>query len=322
MTQIGEGISPPAFFADDSHSDKTCPWCKKENPPPSQPAMLAPSPETDGPMAANSGGKLRSNLNKSGDKEVKDREFTLKFEAAHKINYRDGGKDKKMQTYRETTIEKGPYKLQYAPHHLIPGNESLAGNPLVAYLGDDDVIKEFSDGVASKIKKDQSANYDVNRAENGVWLPSPYALSMSNKWPTLPGLKVLAEQNDLSAQSTEEFKHAYVDAAIANSSKHQFHMRHTDYSREVEQVLEKLAKRLAKAPFTNCPEAKKDADSDKLDAPLGLPEKLDQISTSLKGLLTGPVWRAPYYADDNLMSEYITRKKLEKSTEKFNSPSI
>ena len=135
---------------------------------------------------------------------------------------------------------------------MIPGNESLKGSKIVAYLGDNNVIKHYKKGVSSKIKDDHTVGYDVNRAENGVWLPSPYALSMSNQWPSLIGVMVVKKRlGETVANETEAFKHAYVAEAIRVSGNDQFHMRHSDYSNEVRKGLIISSSMLPRSGFIN-----------------------------------------------------------------------
>src|SRR6185503_4268509 len=148
-----------------------------------------------------------------------------------------------VRIYKKTRAEV-PYDLQYAPHHLIPGNESLKGNAVVCFLGDDPSIEEFKGGQSSVIKEGFSTGYDVNLAENGVWLPSPYALSMKNEWPSAPGINVIKKRKGIDlAETTESFKHAYVAESIEETGR-QFHMRHKEYSTEVQNILGAIAERL------------------------------------------------------------------------------
>src|SRR4051812_19450269 len=193
MAELGESISVPGLVQDAVHSKDTCPWHDDPPPPAKPPAMDEQADDedaADGEMLApvmpkNSGKKLGQN---KGDKE--DTEIKVLYPG---------------QTAPKTET------LQWAPHHLIPGNGSLKGSAVVAFLGDNDVIAKFKGDVTSQIKDKQSINYDVNSSPNGVWLPSPYALSMKGKWPTNPAAKL-----------------AYVEAAIdQNGGNMQFHMAHT-----------------------------------------------------------------------------------------------
>lgn len=205
-----------------------------------------------------------------------------------------GGKDdtRIKVTYSASSTAKDE-PLQWAPHHLIPGNASLKGSNIVPYLGDDTVIKKYGSG--SKIKKGQTVGYNVNAAENGVWLPSPYALSMKGKWPTNPADKL-----------------AYVEAAIdQNGGNSQFHMCHTQYSLKVQTILDTLADKLEMLTDSGACDKADGKKDDKFDAPQALVARLHGISGQMRRFLTGPVWRAPLFTDDTLMAAYITHKKMK-----------
>ena len=189
MAELGESISPPAVIQDEAHTVQNCPWHDNGEQPPDPPPMDPQADDEDAaagfalkPIPANSGKKLGENKGGKDNTEIK-------------VSYPGSASPK-------------PEPLQWAPHHLIPGNASLKGSQIVPYLGDDNVIAKYGKG--SKIKPKQSVGYDVNCSENGVWLPSPYALSMKGKWPTNPAAKL-----------------AYVEAAIDQSGGNaQFHMSH------------------------------------------------------------------------------------------------
>jgi A nuclease family of the HNH/ENDO VII superfamily with conserved AHH len=220
------------------------------------------------PMSANSGKKLGENLGGKADTQIS-------------VSYPNQPKKEEP--------------LQWAPHHLIPGNASLKGSNIAPFLGDDTVISKFKKGTASKIKDKQSVGYDVNSGANGVWLPSPYALSMKGKWPTNPAAKL-----------------AYVEAAIdQNGGNSQFHMCHTLYSLKVREVLDLIGDKLELITTSNkCEKANTNA-GDKFDAPRGLNARLNALSGKMNRFLTGPVWREPLFTDDTLMAEYRAAKAMK-----------
>ncbi|WP_444993946.1 hypothetical protein [Aliikangiella sp. IMCC44359] len=309
--QLGESISIPEFFNDEKHSEKTCPWHSEEKEAkPDQMELQAPDEDTD-IMPANLGTKLGKNLGKKENKEV-----WVQYKADALVKWEVGvkKKEKVAQTYTYDDEWLYCYELQYAPHHLIPGNESLKGSKVVAFLGDNNVITHYKKGgISTKIKDNQSVGYDVNQRLNGVWLPSPYALSMSNKWPSTDGMKVILKRlGKTFYEQSEEFKHAYVAEAIRVSNGAQFHMRHVDYSNEVKKALNKMGEKLKLMAGGECPEASKSKDDGKFDAPKGLGGNLNKLSGNLKRFLTGSVWRAPLYTDKVLMEEYVKSLKQTK----------
>lgn len=313
MAQLGEAIAAPSFLSDEDHNEKTCPWHDEAAKTDAKPMEKA-DPETDTvvpSMPDNDGGTLGKNLIKSGSKKPED-ELTLEYARDERLTYKEGKKNKSVQTYTDKKTE--TFKLQYAPHHLIPGNESLSESLLVVYLGDDNVIKNFNkENHVSKIKDKQTVGYDVNAAENGVWLPSPYALSMSNQWPSIPGKEyILKVRGEEVFGKTVSFQKAYVAAAIHKSGDRQFHMRHVNYSEEVKNVLNGIAGKLKLMSKGVCEIASKKKEDGKYEAPTGLVARLNVLSGQLNRLLTGPSWHAPFYADDNLMTDYVTTLEFVK----------
>jgi hypothetical protein len=299
--EIGEPISPPEFVTTIEHSEDTCPWHDKSKA--SADPMEETDGEDDGAMPKNLGGKLKAHLLAASDAPPRVDKIAVSYKALDKsLKYtvRDKGKVKTRLQPLFRDSDPREYGLQYAPHHLVPGNESLKGNPLVAFLGDDDVITHFADGVASVIIKGKSVGYDVNRAQNGVWLPSPYAISMgSNLWGNEAGLVALeAAEGAAEVDLVLRFRAAYVAESIRASGGRQFHMRHVDYSKLVSKVLEKIAEKLCRMVEGACPLDKGKTADDKIEPPMGLPGRLDALSAQMKTLLVGGIWRSPAFTDD------------------------
>ena len=268
-------MAVPNLVQEEVHSKETCPW---HDEPAAKDAKEMDEAADDedvggglilkpGAIPANSGRKLGESLGGKSDTTI-------------------------QVTYPGSSTPKEE-PLQWAPHHLIPGNASLKGSNIVPYLGDDTVIKKYGSG--SKIKKGQTVGYNVNAADNGEWLPSPYALSMKGKWPTAPGDKL-----------------AYVVAAIdQNGGNAQFHMSHTRYSNKVQAILDLLADKLQLLTDSGVCDMADSSKSDKFDAPQALVARLHGISGQMRRFVTGKVWRAPLFTDDTLMAAYIDHKKMK-----------
>jgi hypothetical protein len=312
MAELGEAISPPEFLSGIDHDENTCPWHKsgKDSADP----MDETDGDDDGAMPKNLGGKLRQKLTAAGAPEPDVRELEVSFKTLDdKLKYqvtKDGKVKNKFQTrFKDSDPRKYPHK--YAPHHLVPGNESLKGNPLVAFLGADSVITHFADGVSSVIKDGKSVGYDVNRAENGVWLPSPYAISMgANIWGNEAGLVALeAADGPAAVDLVNRFRAAYVAESIRVTGGRQFHMRHVDYSDLVAKVLEKIAMKLRAMVKGACPLDKKPEADGKINPPMGLIGRLDALSGEMKTLLVGGIWRSPAFTDDLTMTYAETLDK-------------
>ena len=300
MTQLGETVkTPDVFLGDEDHSEKTCPWHQTTKAEKKKMKAMNPDEDTDA-MAPNDGGELGQNMKAAREKPPSANSVRVSYQPGTTFYWETGKEGEEEESsvlsYGKTS-KLITYKLQYAPHHLIPGNESLKGTEIVRYLGDDDTIEEFAEGNSSYIKDGFSVNYDINAAKNGVWLPSPYALSMSNQWPSKSGISVIKKRkrHKVAAQ-TEDFRIAYVAAAIEASGDRQFHVRHADYSDMVQQVLDAIAHRMKKMVQGICPLAKQE-DQKKANPPYGIVGRLNVLSANLRRLTAGPVWREPLYTD-------------------------
>jgi hypothetical protein len=317
MADLGESIAPPDFMSEVQHDKKTCPWHDESK------ASAKPMGETEGdddaPMPKNLGGKLKKNMLKAGDDPPDVDKISVSYKTLDRsVSYQTVEKGKTKDRLQPIFRDSDPkeYRLQYAPHHLIPGNESLKDNPLVAFLGDDSVIKNFNDeGISSKIIEGHSVGYDVNRAQNGVWLPSPYAVTMgSNLWGAEAGLVALeSAEGPAAVDLVHKFRAAYVAESIARSGGRQFHMRHVKYSELVAGILEKIAQKMIVLASGGCPLSGEKKKGDKIEPPMGLPGRLDVISGQMKLLLTGSVWRSPAFAD-SLTETYAATLKKAAST--------
>jgi len=291
MTQVGEAVKPPEFV-NDAHSESTCPWHHEGNQKSKRMELPQPDEDTEA-MPPNDGGKLGRSLQAPRLADS----LSINYAPLEELRYQEGKKSKVVQAYAETDGVEVEYELQYAPHHLIPGNESLKGSEVVPFMGDADAIAEYANGQESHIKKGMSIGYDVNAATNGVWLPSPYALSNRNAWPAIPGIKIIKKRRGIDlAQEVEDFKSAYVAASIDVSGGRQFHMRHKEYSDKVREILKTIPQRLAEMAVFECP-LTTGSEDDKFEPPMCLVGRLNVLSENLKRFLTGELWRPPLYTD-------------------------
>lgn len=297
MTQVGEAVGVGEFVSD-THTKSTCPWHQEGKK--DKKKMDAPDPDEDTEaMPPNDGGALGRNLKAARDKPPKADSLWVGYKWKEELRYKAGRKMKVVQVYKETKgDDEEEYDLQYAPHHLIPGNESLKGSKVVPFMGDADSISEYAEGQSSVIKEGFSINYDVNGAKNGVWLPSPYALSMKNEWPAEPAIKVIKRRlGQKRADESEDFKTAYVAASIEASGGRQFHMRHKPYSDQVREILKTIGSRMKLMAKGECPIAADSKESGKFDPPMGLVGRLNALSANMHRFLTGSIWRPPLFTD-------------------------
>jgi hypothetical protein len=315
--ELGESIAVTLFIdRDEEHSENTCPWHQKKKASAKPMDPQEGDEDATGSMPDNSGKKLGTNLTSARSPAPAGEKVLVYYAQGAVLKYPAGRKTKVIRVYEET-VDEEEYDLQFAPHHLVPGNESLKGSSVVAFLGDDTVIENFKQNgkPSSHIKKDMSVGYDVNTAKNGEWLPSPYALSMSNEWPAAEGLKALRKrEGDDVALETEAFKMAYAASAIGVGKK-QFHMRHADYSAKVREILDAMGAKVKLLATKLCPLAKQTAEDKKFEPPAALGARIDTLSGKLRSLVRGDPptgWRNPLFTDElsaQYYSDYKGRQK-------------
>lgn len=301
--EIGEPVEPPEFVNPDKdlHDENTCPWCQPKEKQGASVKIAAEDPPDDvvGAIPPNDGGKLGRNMGNAGNPEP-ELTITVVYRKGTVVRFSSGRKAKAFPVFQSTpSDDTEDYEVQFAPHHLIPGNASLKGSAVVPFMGDADSIAEYAKGQTSSIRKGGFIGYDINSAANGEWLPSPYALSMRNDWPAEKDVDVLKKRKGLDfGEVTEAFKAAYVAGAIEGSGR-QFHMSHKKYSDKVRAILNSVGERLALMSRNGiCPVATASKSEEvKFDPPYGLVARLDVLSGTLRRLVAGSIWRPPLYAD-------------------------
>jgi hypothetical protein len=286
--EIGELVSVIVDI-DSDHSEQTCPWHEEREPAGGE--LDAADKEEDVPppgLPENDGGKLGRNLGSKPEGLQISVPYTGKM---HQVS----GREKPIAQY-EKDESADPYDVVFSAHHIIPGNESLKGHPVLRWVGDAGSLGEYGKGVTSELADGEYIGYDINAAVNGVWLPGPYALSTIGKWT----------DKRLASSTTADFKLAYAFAAMDRFGR-QFHYRHTDYSDFVIECMKKIDERLESfAP--ECPVLKDESGEPQKPyrAPPGLVTKLDRVSCRLKPLLDGTRWSPHIYTDGDAGPEYIS----------------
>jgi len=163
------------------------------------------------------------------------------------------------------------HKVQYTPHHLVPGNETWPDTKLLRWV-------DKKDGQISN-----DIGYSVNHAANGVDLPGIHGIG-SSAW----------------SGKSKPFQKEYAFAAmLVSTPKRQFHDRHPKYSAFVVNSLDAIAEKLDKKNDGKTPgcDNKKCGGSKKkpFDPPVELVTRLNGVAMRLEGYLTGPPsnWRKP-----------------------------
>ena len=132
----------------------------------------------------------------------------------------------KKRTWHKKVFEAGQIPVLYGAHHLIPGNDSL---------GSSDLFEKKKLGPVADGEDKDNIGYNVNSANNGVWLTSNYAVK---------GWK---------ADHDDSFKKAYAFLAMLDSGR-QFHDAHrSPYAETVRGALNELNKLLESMEDDGCP---------------------------------------------------------------------
>lgn len=122
------------------------------------------------------------------------------------------------------------------------------------------------------MKLSSDIGYDVNAAENGVWLPGNYAVrpgqyGWKKKWGNF----------------SKAFKDEYASRAMKKANR-QFHDAHVSYNNKVLKTLEAIVSKLGK-PKKNCPICDKEYEHTR--PPYGLVARLNGVSSKHRGMLLG-----------------------------------
>jgi A nuclease family of the HNH/ENDO VII superfamily with conserved AHH len=153
-----------------------------------------------------------------------------------------------------------------AAHHCIPGEASMAkATPLHGFMregGDADYESDIG--------------YDINAAENGVWLPGNYAVREGNP--------------DFDSKTwtlqTAKFQKDYVKLAMNRAGGKLFHDAHRTYNGKVKTTLLSIANKLTKRKKGKCPICKQDEKKNR--PPYGLVGRLHGVSNAHRTMVVSP----------------------------------
>lgn len=198
------------------------------------------------------------------------------------------------------------YPLSMAAHHIIPGKDALPKSDIRKFLWE------------AEGKTEGDVGYDVDGAENGVWLPTHAKLSSAlgksgeiqicdedNPSQTLsyadlsqrpPKRKEGGEwvEVDDRSEAPLNFIETYTRQAMKLTGR-QFHDSHSAYSGHVTKRLNKMHVKMCHLT-KECPECQK-AEGEKLPPPYGLVDRLNALSLLLRVKLLGPPasWVPPIF---------------------------
>jgi hypothetical protein len=225
-----------------------------------------------------------------------------------------------------------------AAHHCIPAQEALKPSDLLPWLTKNEETCKIKPGknVKPKVGKVKyNVGYNVNGAQNGVWLPGPYA--MKGVWRTLSAYPAtLSEQPDTenedpnvpdihSSHYAAPLESTQFDYAVQamNLASAQFHDRHKDYSDVVLRSLNQIAKRLQLFSDINagkcCDKCAQRIKNDKsIPPPYSIVVRLNQSSKRLRHYLEGTpfVWNKMLFTSERSLKymehpKYMTIEEMQ-----------
>jgi hypothetical protein len=189
-----------------------------------------------------------------------------------------------------------PWPVTCAAHHLVPSGDALAKTALLEWLIKKGTTAQAGTKTGSlktvNGKVDNNVGYDVNGAENGVWLPGPYA--MRGIWTTFaagtdaeddPGGSGGAGMDGPAETHPAQFEYAVVTMKKARA---QFHDAHRPYSKFVLDALNLVANKMREITDTaECEQCRDKIKNSGPPAPYSLIDRLNAISKRLRERLEG-----------------------------------
>ncbi len=258
VSQLGEAVAVGG--ASSKHKKETCPFCSEDE-----------AKSVDNHLV-NDASKLRTSCH-AGDRTGKPEPCTGK-----------PGSDGWCVVYTHpTTGEEEISPLRSNPHHLIPGNASLKG-------------KKYQSPLLECIEKSKGTitgdiGYDINKKENGIWLPT----ILEDFYAGYKGVDPVAgvKWGALTRRYPKE-QFSMAEAAMFEA-KRQFHDAHEDYNEHVKERLQKLMDKVISRKQT-CPDAGPKSKPN-VPPPFGLVGWMDGLCHRMAGFLKGdPLrWRDPIW---------------------------
>jgi hypothetical protein len=210
-----------------------------------------------------------------------------------------------------------------AAHHLLPSADGFKRSAIVPWL----VKKGQTAQVGTKGRKlasftgkvDNHVGYDLNGAQNGVWLPGPYY--MYGVWTNFTsGLDPEDEVPPTGAPSggemmpedySSQLEYAVVAMRKANAQFHDSHRR--PYSAFVVRVLNAIANKMQKIVDTaECPDCRAKIQNSGPPAPYSLILRLNASGGRLRNLLEGgPTGWKPNIITSKWALEYMKKPTYE-----------
>jgi hypothetical protein len=184
----------------------------------------------------------------------------------------------------EIEARKGDKYWSFQAHHAIPGNQSLKGHSVEAFI-------KKSGG---KIVRD--TGYSINNSSNGVWLPS-YPEQFRGQWKNRDPKKKQRSANHAMKKFKAQFHCGHHDIEIdADQLDRRTYKNYVDYVKRRLETLNGAIKRWEKV----CPN--KSPQSDKHYGNILIHNALDGLSRAIIGRLRGTPRRWRFFVSRYAMN--------------------
>jgi hypothetical protein len=225
------------------------------------------------------------------------------------------------------------YPVTCAAHHCVPAQESLKGHDILSFMCKKGTSAAHNHSY-SQGEVWSDLGYDVNGAQNGVFLPGNYAVGGgrggTGQWVEDTADKEHEVIDEAPADNSDLLTGAHGDVSLTNKKWHyvrqairlakaQFHDRHVDYSTKVvagalTAIHEKHIKKFERAILgEECGECKKRFDKMEkhgVPTPYTMVDKLNGLSARLRGYLSAAIWPENIYTS-GWMRNYMVAKQAK-----------
>jgi hypothetical protein len=265
MTDIGEGIKPPAS----GRHNKTCPICEgKKN-------LRCLGYNTK--LGVQKDEKvLGQNLRKKG-------QITSDKAVGNVFPFAGGRSDHKGWVVKAGVMQSFEVTIQPTPHHLIPGNAAMAPSKLEKWTS-----------VSKNAKLKEDVGYSIDCTRNGIWLPHlPHIHWTSYKTATKRWCDIYGKWSKLDFNDQLD-----IGRLVMGETSLQMHYtdhddpyadvpHNTTYDNNAKQRCNTLAALMLTFWDVKCPEGKDPADNNKMYPPYGLVERINLQSDYMKKRISG-----------------------------------
>jgi hypothetical protein len=260
---IGESVSPPAS----GKHDDTCPFCGGE-----EPELLH--------LHTKDGAKKNE---RALGKNLRSSDMVVTESGVGEVWPLPGGSD----NHKGWTVPEGVFAdiavfIKPTPHHLLPGNAAMAKSKVETWT------------LASKGKIKEDVGYNIDGADNGIWLPHLPHIHWTSYMDRAKKIRFSDHYGTWKDLSPEE--QTWIGIVVMGDTQLQMHYtdhddayahvdNDTTYDDEALERCNLLADLMQDVWSRKCPKERK---KKKLDPPYGIIERLNLQSQYMRNRISGP----------------------------------